>query len=259
MTAPAVELVGVSMRRGERLVLDDVSLQVHPGECVALLGPNGAGKSTIVSLACGDLTPTQGTVRLAGDPIASIGARDQARLRAVMSQHTAVAFGFTVREVVAMGREPWRNCPESEQDETLVEEALSEADVLHLANRPVQALSGGEQARVALARTLAQATPVLVWDEPTAALDLKHQVTALASLRGRVDDGAAAVLVVHDLTQASLVADRVALILDGRVVAEGEPGQVLNESTIESVYGVAVTVVVEGARRVIAPKVLSRR
>jgi len=251
LATPALQLDRVTVRRGSRVVLHDVSLAVHAGECVALVGPNGAGKSTAVAAAVGDLAASEGSVHLSGRDRTSLSAREQARLRAVMTQQTTVAFGFTVREVVAMGREPWRSLPESERDDDAVLDALREADIEYLADRPCQSLSGGEQARVALARTLAQETPIVIWDEPTSALDLRHQMDALRCLRARVDHGTAALIVVHDLTLAALVADRIAVLRDGNVVADGPPAQVLTPALIHEVYRVPVSVMTGHDQRLI--------
>jgi iron complex transport system ATP-binding protein len=237
---------GLSVRRGAREVLHDVNFSVAAGECVAVVGPNGSGKSTLVSALAGDL-PFTGSALIGRERV----GRDQSRLRAVMTQQTAVAFGFTVREVICMARAPWHRRPEAEQDESAVAHAVAAADVGHLLDRGVQGLSGGELARVAFARLLAQAAPVLLLDEPTAALDLKHQVGLLDALRARVRAGASAVIVLHDLTLAAVAADRLLVLHEGRVAAFGPPTQVLVPDVLAEVYGVAVDVLAGG--RVVVP------
>jgi len=252
---PAMRLERVSARRGSRIVLHDVSIDVRAGECVALVGPNGAGKSTAVAVGVGDLPASEGRVLLFGRDRTEITPKEQARVRSVMTQQVTVAFGFTVREVVSMGREPWRARPEAERDDEAIANALREADIEDLADRPCQSLSGGEQARVALARTLAQETPLIIWDEPTSALDLRHQMDALRCLRARVDRGAAALIVVHDLSLAALVADRIVVLRGGAVVADGPPGSVLTAELIRDVYRVPVSVLTgEDNRIVVVPR-----
>lgn len=224
------------VKRGPRVVIDDVSLAVHPGEVVVVIGPNGAGKSSLVSAITGDLPPESGEVRLGGRQLGELSLREQARLRAVLTQQSAVAFGFTVHEVVSMAREPWRSSAPQVDDALVISDALATTDVTHLGTRPVQALSGGEQARVAIARTLAQTTPLLIWDEPTAALDVKHQLLVMRRLRSHVRAGGGALVVLHDLTLASQVADRVVILKSGLLVAEGAPSQVLTAERLSEVY-----------------------
>ena len=159
---------------GARL-LDEVDFEARPGELHALLGPNGAGKSTLLGALAGDLTPTAGTVSLDGRPLAEWRLRELARVRAVLLQQHTVFFPFTVRQVVEMGRAPWRGTAAEDDDERMIAEAMALTDVTALAAAPVPSLSGGERARAALARVLAQGAATLLLDEPTAALDLGHQ------------------------------------------------------------------------------------
>lgn len=239
-----IEVEGLCVSRGQRQVLHDVSFEVVAGECLAVVGPNGSGKSTLLAALAGDL-PFQGHAAVAGQPVAG----EQSRLRAVMTQHTAVAFGFTVREVIGMARAPWRGT--GADDALAVADAVAAADVAHLLDRGVQGLSGGELARVAFARLLAQTTPVVMLDEPTAALDLRHQVGLLDALRKRVAGGDTAVVVLHDLTLARAAADRVLVLDAGHVAAFGPPSQVLVPEVLQRVYGVPVRVLAEG--RVVVP------
>jgi iron complex transport system ATP-binding protein len=239
-----IEVADLCVSRGQRQVLHDVSFDAGAGECIAVVGPNGSGKSTVLAALAGDL-PFRGRAQVAGQPVAG----DQARLRAVMTQHTAVAFGFTVREVIAMARAPWHGTGTA--DARAIADAVAAADVEHLLDRGVQGLSGGELARVAFARLLAQTTPVMMLDEPTAALDLRHQVGLLSALRGRVAGGGTAVVVLHDLTLARAAADRVLVLDEGRVAAFGPPAEVLVPGVLGQVYGVAVEVLAEG--RVVVP------
>lgn len=223
-------------------VLTDASIQVRAGELHALIGPNGAGKSTLFGVLAGDATPDAGAVELDGVPLRGIPPRILARLRAVLLQQNAVSFPFTVEEVVRMGRAPWARTPAEGDDDAAVTQALVLTDLAALADRGVTSLSGGERVRAALARVLAQACDVLLLDEPTAALDLRHQEDVLRIARNRAGEGAAVAVVLHDLNAALRVADRVTLLARGRVVASGAPAAVLTAAAIEEVYGQPVDV-----------------
>ncbi|MGW5571057.1 heme ABC transporter ATP-binding protein [Nocardia thailandica] len=227
---------GVGVRRGERTVLDGVDFQVAAGEIVALVGPNGAGKSTLLAALAGDLDISAGTVKLEGHALTHWTPGDMARRRAVLPQSHTVGFPFTAREVVAMGRSPWLRTPAADRDDELIAAALAATDVTHLAGRPFPSLSGGERARVALARVLAQDTATLLLDEPTAALDLGHQEAVLRLAAQRARGGAAVVVVVHDLGVAAAYADRVTVLDAGRVAADGPPRQVLTPALLSRVY-----------------------
>lgn len=243
MTARLITTGVTVIPDGARLpVLDDASIEIHAGEVHALVGPNGAGKSTLFGVLAGDVTPVSGTVTLDGAVLRSIHPRDLARRRAVLLQQNTVSFPFTVEQVVRMGRAPWRRTPAEDDDDRVVAAALAQTDITALAARPVPSLSGGERARVALARALAQNTDLLLLDEPTAALDLRHQEDVLRIARDRARTGAAVAVVLHDLNAALGYADRVTLLSNGRVVASGAPGEVLTAAAIEMVYGQPVDV-----------------
>jgi len=182
----------ISLAIGGHWLLREINLSFQPGTLTALLGPNGAGKSTLLGIAAGDLRPSQGDVRLQGIPIGQWRAKALARERAVMPQDHSVRFAFSVREVVAMGRLP--HPPKPERDAHIIEHALTAADITHLAERDVQTLSGGESARTAFARVLTQTTPLLMLDEPTAALDMQHQESTLRRLRDLRDQGACVIV-----------------------------------------------------------------
>lgn len=224
------------VERGGRPLLAGVSVRVGPGEIVAVVGPNGAGKSTLLRALSGDHQAAAGAVVLAGGDLSTYPAVDLARIRGVLPQQVAVAFPFTVDEVVRMGRAPWVGISSYEDDESAVAWALTECDVAHLAHRPYPELSGGEQARVSLARVLVQQTQLLLLDEPTAALDLRHQEQVFAILRGRAEHGDAVVVVLHDLTAAAAHADRIILLDRGVIVADGPPEQTLEPDRLARVY-----------------------
>ncbi|ROO84409.1 iron complex transport system ATP-binding protein [Actinocorallia herbida] len=233
---------GVSVRRGGRPVLAGVDLEVRPGEVLALVGPNGAGKSTLLAALCGDL-PYEGTVRVDGLPLADWRPVELAMRRAILTQTHAVSFSFAVEDIVRMGRAPWIGTPLEDEDDAAVAAALADADAARFAGRPFPRLSGGEQARVALARVLAQRTPVVLLDEPTAALDVRHQELVFAVTRELAERGRSIVAVVHDLGLAAAHADRVAVLSDGRLTACGPPAEVLTADLLTEVYGHPIEVV----------------
>ena len=241
-------LDGVTVRIDGRAILDAINLRFARGTLTALVGPNGAGKSTLLAVASGDLAPAEGRVRLSGAELRDWKARPLARERSVLPQDHAVRFGFSVREVVAMGRLP--HPPDPEADARIVEAALTSADVMHFEDRDVQTLSGGEASRTALARVLAQTTPVVFLDEPTAALDLQHQEAVLRIARGLADDGACVIVVLHDLNLAAGHADRIVMLHGGRIAADGSPREVLTRATIERVYAQPVLVLEHPTRGV---------
>nr|WP_313896101.1 heme ABC transporter ATP-binding protein [Streptomyces sp. YIM 98790] len=233
--APA-EAHGVTVRLGGRTVLDGVDLSVRPGELLALAGPNGAGKSTLLSVLAADIRPDAGRVRIAGRPAGDWTVRELALHRAVLPQTPFLSFPFTVAEVVRMGRAPWAGTAAERRDDEAVAAAMAAAEVSGFAGRPFSALSGGERARVALARVLAQDTRLLMLDEPTAALDLRHQELVLRLCRERAAAGDAVVAVVHDLGLAAAYADRAAVLACGRVLADGPPEEVLTAGLLSTVY-----------------------
>ena len=234
---------GLTVHVGEgRTILDDASIEIHSGEIHALVGPNGAGKSTLFGVLAGDVTAQAGTVEIDDQPIAQVKPRLLARERAVLLQENAVTFPFSAEQVVRMGRTPWARTPAADDDDELVAAAMAQTEVTALKARAVPSLSGGERARVALARVIAQSTGILLLDEPTAALDLKHHEDVMRLIRGRADDGIAVAIVLHDLNAALAHADRVTLLSDGRVAATGPAAEVLTAERIEQVYGQAVDV-----------------
>ncbi len=234
--AAAIDARGVCVEIGGRRILDDASLTVHAGEVVALIGPNGAGKSTLLAALTGDQRRTAGTVRIAGRDLADWSLADLARRRAVLLQENRVSFPFTVEQVVEMGRAPWRRTPREEEDEEATTDALRATDIERFRQRHVPSLSGGERARAGLARVLAQRTGILLLDEPTAALDLRHQEDVLRLTRECAAHGDAVAVVLHDLNLAAAYADRIVLLSEGRVEATGRPDDVLTPGRIAAVY-----------------------
>ena len=254
---PAIEVGNLSITLGGVTVLDAMSTSVDEGQFVGLVGPNGAGKTTLLRTINGALTPDEGTVRVAGQDVATLDSRSTSRLVATVPQSTAVAFDFPVRHVVAMGRTPHvgRFGTRTEADREAVDAAMDRTAVADLADRPVTEVSGGERQRVFLARALAQDTPVLLLDEPTSDLDVNHQVRTLNLVSDLVAEGRTAVAAIHDLDLAARYCDELRLLYDGRVQAAGPPESVLTDATVEAAFGARATVTehpVTGSRSVTA-------
>lgn len=229
----------ISVERGGTRILDDVSFRAEPGTVTGIIGPNGAGKSTLLAALSGDLPCCHGAVRIDGKDIHSIPKPALARLRAVLPQRHHVSFGFTSEEVIRMG------CAANHghDPQQRMKWAMERTDVTHLCHRRFRSLSGGEQARVALARILAQDTPVLLLDEPTAALDLRHQELVMQLARDEAAEGRTVVVVVHDLNLGAAYTDRMLLLKGGGVLADDTTRNVLVPSRVGSAYGIEVVVV----------------
>src|SRR5262252_1238274 len=232
-------------RRKRPFALADVSVEIAPGEIVGVIGPNSSGKTTLIRLLTRVLEPASGEIRVEGVPIPRLSRTELARRVAVVPQGGLPQFPFTVGELVLMGRyphDPGRYF-ESPRDRAVAHDAMEATSVLELADMPIEHLSGGERQRAVIARALAQEPQLLVLDEPTAHLDLRHQVEAAALLRrlnrGR---GMTVLLVSHDLNLAAEVCDRLLLLNQGRVAALGAPEAVLDEVLLASVFGCAVVV-----------------
>lgn len=238
----AYALEGVNCRLGGREILSDVSLRIPRGKLLALAGPNGAGKSTLLGVLSGDLRPSGGSLDFLGQQIGAWEPAPLARHRAVLLQANDVSFAFSVRQVVEMGRSPWWGRTSADTDERIIGNAVDRTETRHLLDRAYTTLSGGEKARVSLARVLAQNAEVVLLDEPTAALDLRHQEEVMALARELARSGRTVVVVVHDLALAAAYADDIALVDHGRLVAHGSPEDVLTPARIAEVYGIDVVV-----------------
>ncbi|TDB82335.1 ABC transporter ATP-binding protein [Micromonospora sp. KC721] len=241
MTEPVFTVEQARYRYRDRVVLDGVSLTVRAGESVALVGRNGCGKSTLLRLLTGADRPESGRVLLHGRPAYAQRRRDVARQVAVLHQQLPPVPGLTVRQLVAQGRYPhrgplgmlWR--PEDAEAST----ALAATGVTGLADRQVDTLSGGERQRVRLALALAQRTPVLLLDEPTTFLDVRHQLEVLSLVRRlHTERGLTVVTVLHELDHAARFTDRVVALAGGRVRADGPPGDVVTPALLADVFGV---------------------
>ena len=233
---------GVRVELGGRTVLDGVDVEVRAGEVLALVGPNGAGKSTLVSVLSGDVRPDRGEVVVDGRPLGGWSTVELAMRRAVLLQQVAMSFPFTVLQAVQMGRAPWLGYAH-ELDDEVVHRCMVDTDVAHLADRVYTSLSGGERARAALARVLAQQAGILLLDEPTAALDIRHQEQVLSLARRRAAEGDAVAVVMHDLGLAAAHADRVVILSKGRVRAQGAPEVVMTSELLGEVYECSIELV----------------
>lgn len=238
MSALQLKDIGVSVHG--RVVVEDISLTVAAGELVALIGPNGAGKTSLLKAAA-QLLPHAGTALLNGDDLRGLDRRVRARRLAYLSQLHEPSWPITVADLVALGRFPHRRhwSGLSAQDQSAVYQALDQADLLTLADRALDRLSGGERARAQLARALAVEAEVLLADEPVTSLDPYHQLRVMNLLRQHCRAGHAVIVVLHDLTLASRFCDRLVLLDRGRLVAAGNVANVLTPANLRSVYGVS--------------------
>ncbi|MGE3076166.1 MAG: heme ABC transporter ATP-binding protein [Dehalococcoidia bacterium] len=236
----------------------DVTIEVASGEVLAIVGANGAGKSTLLRLLAGDLRPTSGEVRIAEKSAAKTRPAELARLRAVLPQNSRMEFAFPVREVVMMGRSPYRRTSSPQEDHAIVDESMRRAGIAHLAGRSFPTLSGGEQARTCFARILAQRTPLILLDEPTAALDIRFQHLVLSEARRLASEGAGVIAVLHDINLASAYATRVAVMHAGELAAIGAPEDVLTPETLSEIYHHPVDVIHDprSGQRLVVPRPL---
>lgn len=244
---------GVGVRAGGRTLIEGISLTARPGEILAVVGANGAGKSTLLRSLAGEIKPSHGAVTLDGRRLGEFGPARLARRRAVLPQETRLAFALLVSQVVALGRLPHRAQSSRQRDAEAVNRALAAVDMSGFAERSYATLSGGERQRVNLARVLAQldgeidggddgGPRYLLLDEPTAALDLKHQAALLGLLRAQAERGIGVLAVLHDLNQA-LLADQVAVLRAGQLLALGAAQEVLTTDTIRAAFDVAAQAV----------------
>lgn len=232
-----ISLDGVSVSRGKLLILENVSLDVLPGQWVSLLGPNGAGKSTLLSMV-GGLLPYSGSATLKGTEVSSMSARDVAKVIAVVRQTSPLLFDFSVRELVVLGLSSSRSVlkPFVKSDYDKVSHALESVDLAGFENRSVLELSGGERQRVFLAQALLQDPDVLILDEPTAHLDVHHQYAFLEMVQERVTNGLSVLSAFHDLEIAARYSDAIYVLDNGRIVSSGSPPEVLTPELVDRVF-----------------------
>lgn len=246
----------VSLSLGDKKAVDQVSVQVQPGEFVGLIGPNGAGKSSLLRMLVGLLKPHAGEIYLAPEArecaIATIPAATRAKFMAYLAQHESPAWPLSVKNLVALGRSPWS--VEAQLHDAAIQHALQLTEVESLAERPVTELSGGELQRVLLARVFAGEPKVIVADEPIVALDVYHQLHIMELLQAHARQGGAVIAALHDLSLAARFCSRLVLMNHGKVIADGEPVAVLTPENLAKVYGISAHVDCRDDGVVIIPK-----
>ena len=248
MPDPILSCSRLAVALGGAPILHHLDVDVREGEWLGVVGPNGAGKSTWLRAIAG-LLPYSGSLCLRGREVRDWSGRERAREVALVRQQTDLPFAFPVREMVALGRAPhlgWLS-PLSATDRQSVNAALTALGLDEVAERPVTALSGGEQQRVLLAQALAQQAPMLLLDEPTAHLDVRHRLDLLDHVRGLADRGHTVVAAMHDLEWAARYSDRILMLHEGRIAALGAPREVLTPARLAEVFGVHAEVETDGA------------
>jgi len=241
-----LKIDSLSVAYGDRVVLEEVSFEVLPGEILALIGPNGAGKSTLIRAASGVVPTISGRVSVNGDDLTGMSHSRRAKILAVVPQARQMGGAYSVKQAVMMGRTPYLNWlgQEGEADKAAVHLALEQTGLDTFADRQIAKLSGGEQQRVLLARALAQETPVMLLDEPTNHLDLQHQTNLLSLVKKLAKEKQLAVLMaLHDLNLVSFYADKVALIVNGKLKCLGTPAEVIRAEHISAAFRTPVDVV----------------
>ncbi|MGF1649886.1 MAG: ABC transporter ATP-binding protein [Hyphomicrobiaceae bacterium] len=251
----ALTLTNVEVRLGGRRIVEVRHLEVPSGQLICVLGPNGAGKTTLMRAVSG-LLRAQGKMRLNGEDLQALTPRARARLLAYLPQGHVAHWPLTVETAVRIGRTPHASSLSrpSPADEAAITRALEDVDASHLRHRTITELSGGERARVMLARALAVEAPVLIADEPVAALDPGHQLGMMALFKRLArEDGRTVILVLHDLTLASRFADRVVILNDGRVAAEGPPREALTAPVLKEVFRIETRRIVIDDAPIVVP------
>jgi iron complex transport system ATP-binding protein len=252
-----IEARRVSYSVGAAVLVRDVDLDAAAGEVLTVVGQNGAGKSTLLGLLSGELTPTSGEVCIDGRPLGDYAIPELATRRAVLPQQTVLQFSFKAREVVLMGRSPHlRGAWPSLDDEEIAERSMCLTETERFAGRVYTSLSGGEQSRVNLARVLTQESPILLLDEPTSSLDLRHQELIMRTARQLAYEGACVIAVLHDLNLAAAYSDRIAVMQGGGLVTAGTPGEVLEAELLSKAFDCPLEVIDApgGGQRLVIPR-----
>ncbi len=237
-----LEAVSIAINRGKRRVLSEVNFSVSDGELVGVVGPNGVGKSSLLRALVNLDQAEQGSIHWRGEPLGDMNSQLRARQIGFLPQQEVPAWSLQVEHVVGLGRAPWRRPMErpSEQDHQAIARAIEQTQLEKLCGRTVDQLSGGELRRVLIARVLASEPQCFVADEPIAALDPYHQLQVMEIFREHCNRGGSAVMAIHDLTLAARYCDKILLLNDGQLVAQGSPESVMTQSQLEAVYGVSI-------------------
>ena len=239
---------------GSKTILDDISFDVDTGEVLALLGPNGSGKSTLIKTICNIMEPRSGQILIDETPIEDIDITDLAKIVSYVPQSTAAATYTTVMDTVLLGRKPYVTWSYRQKDIDYALDAMKAMRIIGYSSRDVSDLSGGQRQRVFLARSLAQCPSFFIFDEPTSALYLKHQMNTMIKMREVVHDkGAGMVIALHDINLAMNYSDKVLMLKNGKIFAYGTPDETITEENIRAVYGVESRIMEAEGRRFILP------
>lgn len=233
----------LSVTRGQRPILKDVEISLHKGEMLGLIGPNGAGKSTLLRILAGVIEPDSGELSLDGEAIESIPQSQRARRIAYLPQLSEIAWPMSVERIIELGRiphlEPWQD--PGEKDMEIIDQVIGQTDLLAFRDRAFNTLSGGEQARVLLARAMVTQPDILLADEPVSALDPAHQLDVMNLLRQHCESGHSVIVILHDLSLAAHYCHRLQLLHQGTTLAEGSAEVVLNEKNLADAYDIVLT------------------
>ncbi|AKB85875.1 heme ABC transporter ATP-binding protein [Methanococcoides methylutens] len=238
-----LEVNDVIVKYGTRQILNQVDLQAEEGKFVGIIGPNGSGKTTLVKTINNIIKPTAGSITIDGRSIDDMSSVEIAKNIAMVSQVISINFEFTVEDVVLMGRTPYIKGAETHEDMEIVQDAMEKTKILHLKDRFVTQLSGGELQKVIIARALAQNPKILILDEPTSHLDITNQIDILSLVKDASRKGMIVIAVIHDLNLAAYYCDKICLIRDGDLISSGTPKEVLTPSNIKTTYNIDVEVI----------------
>jgi len=235
-----IEANQLMKRYGDKIVVRDVSLSTKDGEFLGIIGPNGCGKSTLMKLLSGAERPDQGTVKINGRLLSNYQSKDLAKMLAVLQQESIPGVGFTVREMVEMGRYPYQNWLGEEKDQAfhyIMDNIMEKLEIKHLKDQTIDHLSGGERQRVAMGMVMAQEPTILMLDEPTTYLDIGHQLQIMDIIKGwQQNSGITVVVILHDLNIASMYCDRLIMMKQGQFEKVGSPSEVIEEQLVASIY-----------------------
>ncbi|MEL4306255.1 heme ABC transporter ATP-binding protein [Methanococcoides sp. LMO-2] len=238
-----LEVRDIVVNYGDRQILNEVALHAEPGQFVGIIGPNGSGKTTLVKTINRIIRPNSGTITIDGRDIENMDSIEIAKNIAMVSQVISINFEFTVEDVVLMGRTPYIKGGETHEDIEIVHNAMKKTKILHLKDRFVTQLSGGELQKVIIARALAQGPKILLLDEPTSHLDITNQIDILNLVKDASRKGMLVIAVVHDLNLAAYYCDRICLIRDGDIISTGSPEEVLTPANIKETYNIDVEII----------------